>query len=384
MPVGTTTVENLLRVARSDAAAGTAFAALYVGGPRHIISVPPAGSAEGPSAEELAELVQLASTDPEFFQARVFVRSVQMGRTLTLAVAPLRDAVGQNMIGLVAERDHKFEAPQLEVLERLAERLVRHLEVVQHMNGAGADRAEPDADGDGEPVGGTPVTDWDDEWRRGQSPRSDVWSGAVVSVHAAHTAPAHRTAPGTPVEAPPVVPPARRRTVPPSPPVSAAREEQVPAQSRAVRSPAVGEPALPATAWWAERDELTGLPSVGQFFSRAGRLLAPDGRLEGRGAGAFALVVVEVPEERTTPIAASVLTKELRFTDPVARIDRRLLAAALVLFPSRTGDAVEQRLVGAVRAGVDHPEEIRGAHVVAEPGDRRDVDELLREAVSRL
>jgi hypothetical protein len=382
VPVGTTTVENLLRVARSDAAAGTAFAALYAGGPRHIISVPPAGSAEGLSAEELAELVQQASTDPEFFQARVFVRSVQMGRTLTLAVAPLRDAVGQNMIGLVAERDHKFEAPQLEVLERLAERLVRHLEVVQHMNGAGADRAEPGVDGDAEPAGGTPDTDWDDEWRRGQLPRSDVWSGAVVSVHAAHTAPAQRAAPE--IDGSPEVPSARRHSVPPSPPVSAAMEEQAPAQARAARSPAPEEPALPTSPWWAERDELTGLPSVGQFFSRAGRLLAPDGRPDGRGAGAFALVVVEVPEERTTPIAAGVLTKELRFTDPVARIDRCLLAAALVLFPSRTGDAVEQRLVGAVRAGVDHPAEVRGAHVVAEPGDRRDVDELLREAVSRL
>jgi hypothetical protein len=140
MPVGATTVENLLRVARRDAAAIAAFAAFQaVGRPARIIAVPEVGSSEGLTEDELDELVLQASVDPEFLHARVFVRRVQLRRALTVAVVPLRDG-SRDMIGAVAEPDRRFETAQLDVLQRLGERLARHVRVVEQMNGRGEGR----------------------------------------------------------------------------------------------------------------------------------------------------------------------------------------------------------------------------------------------------
>lgn len=396
MAVGTTTVENLLRVARSDAGAGTAFAAFHVGGGvPHIVSVPAAGSGEGLSTGELAELVRQASADPEFAAARVFVRSVPLGRGLTLAVAPLRggavDMAG-NMIGLVAEPDRRFEPAQLEVLEQLAERLLRHIQVVKQLNGAaGPEHEEEAGEGEGQ--------------RSGRRDRADVARyDDRPTGSAGSSGPARATGPIEPNRSPG----AARAVDDAADGADGVDDESVWGERSEVLpfAPAAGLPRLPAprfppdarrdfgpfpddrdapspAMWWGEPDKLTDLPSLAQFFSRAGRLLVPDGRPPGSG-GAFAIVVLEVPEERTTPNAARVLTGELRFSDPVARVDRRVLAAALQLFPSGGGDAVEARLGAAVRSALDRPSGVRTAHVVAEPGDRRDVDELLREAILRL
>jgi len=335
MPVGTTTLENLLRVARCEAAAGTAFAAVSAGTPPRIVSVPASGSAEGLSDGDLAELVRQASADPEFTRARVFVRSVRAGRPLTLAVAPLQGPASRDMIGLVAERERTFDARQLEVLERLAARLVRHLEVLERLQGRLAVQATP-AEG-GEPARAAAVAD--------PSP-----SGVV--------------------------------TVPTMP------EASHPAVPAGLQAPA---PAAPLAAPpWVEPDELTGLPGLGRFFSRAGQLLALEGRPErGRPASgteghALALVVVEVPDERTTPSAARALTGQLRWTDPVARVDRCLLAAALEVSGPRSADLVHARLVAAVRSCLGRSAEVRTSLAVAEAGGRRDVDELLAEALLRL
>jgi hypothetical protein len=105
---------------------------------------------------------------------------------------------------------------------------------------------------------------------------------------------------------------------------------------------------------------------------------------DGGSTAAFVLVVVEVPDERSTAAAASALRSALRVTDSVARLDTTLLGAALLVSPADRGEVVERRLAAAVRSIVEKEQEVHTAYVVAEPGGRRDADELLREAVSRL
>jgi hypothetical protein len=319
----TTSMENLLRVARNETAAGTAFAAILEDGhPSEIVSVPPPGAPEGLSSDELAALVHQAAADPEFSHARVFVRAVQLGQSLTLAVAPASEGASHGMIGVVAGTDHRFEPPQLEVLERLAERLGRHLQVVHRLSGVGFRTQHPGP----------------------QSPTSSAGPAGGPG--------------GAPLDA--------------RPPAWAAQPVEAPG----------GPPSLevPAATWWTEPEPLLGLSSLGQFFSRAGRMLASDPRT----AGALALVVVEVPDPRTMPSAARALRAQLRFSDPLALVDRDLLAVAVVILPAGSGDAVEQRLGAAVRSVLERPSSVRTVHVMAAAGDRREVDELLREAVSRL
>ncbi len=332
MNVGTTTVENLLRVARSEAAAGTAFVALAGdGSPPQIVTVPTlAPGPESLSSDDLAELVRQAAADPEFREARAFVRSVQMGRPRTLVVAPLGDGSGHSMIGIVAEPDRQFGPEQLEVLERLAERLLRHLHVVRQLESAAVQEEELRARADDQPDASRPAT-------------FDVAEGLAGGGPAADEA-------GTSASAP----------------------------EQSLEHPGVAPDAPPAT-WWGEPDPVAGCSSLGQFFSRFGRMLAPDDRT----AGALGLIVVEL-DPRTVTNAARALRAQLRFSDPMTRIAHDLLAVAMLLLPAGTGDVVEQRLAAAVRSALERPTTVRTARVLAEPGGRRDVDELLREAISRL
>ena len=404
MHIGTTTVENLLRVARRDTAAGTAFAALDAAGrASEIISVPEPGSAEGLSADELAELVRQASADPEFVHARVFVRSGRVGRQVTLAVAPLHGGGGHGMIGLVAEPDRRFEAAHLDVLGQLAERLVRHLRVVQQLArggdpGAdragpdpGADRADPDPGSDS--AGPDPGADraGPDPGANGGDERPDRLRSAGPWVPEAPQwvpeAPEFPLSVGAGVPADVPVPASPGSSLAPSA-LGGARASSVrapkegsadaPVPERTGAATSLAGPA-PKAEWWAERDQLTGLPGLASFFSRAGRLLAPGAR----SAGTFVLVVVEVPDVRTAQAAARVLAATLRSTDPVGRVEERLFAAALLL-ADEGSDMVERRIAVAVGSALDRPPGVRTAHVAAAPGDGRDVDELLRDALARL
>ena len=395
MHVGTTTVENLLRVARRDAAAGTAFAAFQaVGRSTQLIAVPETGSAEGLPHEELTELVRQASVDPEFLHARVFVRRVQLQRALTVAVAPLRDG-SRDMIGVVAEPDRRFEPAQLEVLERLAERLVRHLHVVQHMNGrGGGEEPARSDDSSKERVG---AADTSTDTSTGTSTERVVAAAAdgpwwtVLAEPPSAEAPEGPSAGASEEPSPEGAATSTTAPVPRTLAPGAATEAAagVEAERGAPSGDAEEEPETsdgpPSSATspaesWAQPDRLTGLPSPGQFFSKAGRMLASDGG----STGAFVLVVVEVPDERTTATAARVLREGLRGSDSVSRLDRTLLAAALLVSPAGSGEMVERRLAAAVRSAVDRGDDVRTAYVVAEPGGRRDADELLREAVARL
>ncbi|MDA8314749.1 MAG: hypothetical protein M0010_06180 [Actinomycetota bacterium] len=353
MHIGTTTVENLLRVARRDTAAGTAFVALEPAGRAfEIISVPEPGSAEGLSVDEVAELVRQASADPEFVHARVFVRSGRVGRSVTLAVAPLRSGGGHSMIGLVAEPDRRFEASHLEILGQLAERLVRHLDVIQQLSRGGRlGGALEDLQAEGRDLGaeGRDLRADDRDLRA-----DDRDLGAE----------------------------GRRRngaTVPEGPELPLGVGARVPSEVPDQERPAVAMslPDAPWAAWWTDRDPLTGLQGLGKFFSRAGRLRSS----EGGSAGTFVLVVLELPDDRTLQVAASVLAGVLRSTDPVGRVGERLLAAALLIADGSSGDSVERRLAAAVDSALDRPSAVRTAHVAAAHGDGRDVDELLRDAL---
>jgi hypothetical protein len=378
--IGTTTVENLLRVARRDSAAGAAFAAFDTGRASEIISVPEVGSVEGLSADELSELVRQASADPEFDRARVFVRSARAGRQVTLAVAPLHERGGRSMIGLVAEPDRRFEVAHLDVLGQLAERLVRHLRVVQQLARGwdpGTDRADPGANGGGERS--EPLRDAG-PWEPGAQ---ESVPGAQESVPGA---PEFPISVGASALVGDVVPPPPRHSFGTSG-IRGARTPSVwaPGEGSAGSAPdrtggstSVVGPAL-QTEWWAEDDPGTRLRGLARFFSRAGRLLAPGAR----SAGTFVLVVVEVPDVRTAQAAAQVLAATLRSTDPVGRVAERLFAAAL-LVADETGDTVEERLAAAVGSALDRPAGVRTAQVSAAPGDDRDLDELLRDALGLL
>ncbi len=331
-------MENLLRVARSESAAGTAFAAVADdGSPPEIVSVPAAGAPEGLAPDALAELVGQAAADPEFRHARVFVRSVQLGQPLTLAVAPLRDGVGRSMIGVVAGPEHRFEPTQLAVLERLAQRLLRHLQVVERLSIDGPPDAAVRQRG-----GTRPDERTRDERAQAERARDEPAQAEPAQAAQARDEPAQRTAP--------------------SPAFAQGAPENAPA------------------LWWAEPDPLTGLSNLGQFFSRAGKMLVAGEREN----GALALVVVEVSDSRTAPSAAQALRAQLRFSDPLARVDCDLLAVAIVLVPGGAGDELERRLATAVRSALLRPGSVRTVRVVAEQGDPREVDELLRKAVSRL
>ena len=173
----------------------------------------------------------------------------------------------------------------------------------------------------------------------------------------------------------------RRRngaTVPEGPELPLGVGARVPSEVPDQERPAVAMslPDAPWAAWWTDRDPLTGLQGLGKFFSRAGRLLAPGGR----SAGTFVLVVLELPDDRALQLAAGVLADVLRSTDPVGRVGERLLAAAL-LVADGSDDSVERRIATSVDSALDGPSALRSAHVAAAPGDGRDVDELLRDAI---
>jgi hypothetical protein len=320
--VATSSVENLLRVARQDVVADVAFAAfLGDGPPPQVVSIPAAGSPEGLSREELEGLVREVSADPELTHADVLVRSVRIGRALSLAVAPLRDhVVGPSMIGVVAEAGRRFEPGQLDVLERLGRRLARHLEAMQRLDEPPASGAEPPACPDDRPH--------DRPERRGpEAPGSAPEGGGAA--------------------------------------------------------PSGLSGGVPRALWWTERDPVTGLPGLGRFFSRAARMLGPEPRAPG-ATGALALVVVEVPDVSTTPVVARALRSQLRSSDVLARIDSNLLAAAVAILPAAGGEGVEQRLASAANAALGGQGAVRAVHLMAEPADCRHVDELLEEAVSSL
>ncbi len=416
MAASTSAIANLLRLARTECRATVAFVVVATdGGQPEMLRVPAQGPTPTPSDVALAELAERASLDPEFGHARTFVRTVQLPAARILAVAPVPGAGPTGMLGVLGEDPSGFAPAQLGLLDRLADRVARHVKALHTLGGAGVESTGPGSGPVAEPAaeGGAAPPDEPDH-PRGRSaepaapepaepaapePAEPVTTPPPPALAGFGDEPAGVIAPSGPGlfepagwHRQPLGPQVLSstggylRTLPNQAPGPGPDAGFVPPPTDAtggpgpVAGPQGPEPPSPGS-WWAASDPVTGLPSLGQFFSRAGRLLGS----EARASGAVALVLVEVPDEQTAPAAARALAAQLRFSDPLARVDRDLFAAAVLLFPgSMRGDAVEERLGTAVRSALDWLAPVRTTHVLAEPGDRRDVDELLRQAIAGL
>ena len=359
---GSAAVTNLLRLVRSESEATAAFAAVPgEGGRLQIFAVPPAGSAGGLGEGELEELARQVSADPELPYARVLVRVVHRPQPFTVAAAPIEGLSG--VIAIVGPADKPFQERDADALHRVAVRLSRHFHALRELVSPGG-LTDPTPGPEG-PVGDERGSD-PGRWATGALP-----SGAPPATDSPRP---QATNPAPPAEAP--MGPMRPATgggVPVAEPLAAA----TPRPGRTPPAP----PERPSTTWWVFPDEQTGLASVARFFSQVGRLLASGAR----ESGAFALVLVEIPTAATAPAAARALTSQLRCSDPVARIDADLFAAGVLLLPGTArGEVVEDRLAGAVRGALEWLSPVRTTHVLAEPGDRREVDELVRQALSAL
>ena len=169
-------------------------------------------------------------------------------------------------------------------------------------------------------------------------------------------------------------------------------DDQAPAPPSA--PPAAGAGSARSTAapnWhapaWEAADEVTGFAGLGAFFSRTGRIMG------GSEPRAVAIVVLEVsdtsrPEELVAQLGATTLRSQIRGSDPVARIGQASFAVAVALDPGSTlAPAIEQRLAGALRTalhGATVAAAVRSAHVMAEPEQKIEADELLRRSLRHL
>jgi hypothetical protein len=352
-------IANLLRSARSECGGLLAFVAVDDGDEPGIVTFPAGGGSEQLPADALRELVHQSWLDPEFRNGRPFVRSVGSDVPLALAVAPLGDGAGRGMVGVVAPAGQVFEPMQLASLDGVAQRMGRHLrarrELLRRLPGPGTGRDGADGSGAGE------VTS-EEEVGSTAAPLSAEVPEVPLGAGMARPQPAPER-PGT-VAAGARAEPEWGAAVGPAPDWAGSTAEQPPARS------------------WAQPDELAGLAGLGQFFSRAGRLFGC-----GTEANAIAVVVVEVgpPGPPAIRAAARALSGQLRFSDPLARIGKGTFASVVALFPGSTrGDVVEARLAESVRAALGDGFTVRSAHVVAKPGDRRELDELLDHALVAL
>lgn len=351
----------------------------------------------------------------------------------------------QAMIGLLFDAGIAVDEPQLDLLSQLAERLGRHaraLERIELMRGrrgtAVGDARDPDAAADEAPrrpitgAGASAVSGTSASQVAGAGPSAEPGARGGAMPHAGAPGAASREAPTVPFadegigadpgpgwQAPiagaPATVPSMGRDVPWAPSAFSfpgrgpLDEGIVAALSPPTSTDVTGGRSVPDRAfgavvgrlsvqyaeisrpqgrddgdpdgWWLAQDSRTGLPSVAQFFSRAGRLLTA----ELRTTSTLAVVLVEVPDPQTAPAAARALSAQLRYSDPLARIERDLFAVAVLLVPGiASGDAVEQRLGSAVRAALDWLSPVRTTHVLAAPGDRRDIDALVRQAIAQL
>jgi hypothetical protein len=413
-------VENVLRLARSESGAALAFAALGTcADDLRVFSVPDADEHTLVGHEALAELVCQASTDPELPHARVLVRAVGASAPLTLAVAaaPVADGLLRRaaasgastillahdalahdepraLVGLLFEAEHELDETGRELLAQLAERLWRHARARRQVallgerssSSARADALHADERGGRTAAEGAEGVVSEEWYEEGHTLVRDIFEPEDPTEWSAVGQPEMSGGGGGDRLVPAVGPP--RAVAWRCPPGAAARgwrrsesRPSGPVQGQLEVAPLESSGIGDVGQWWLVHDVVTGLPSVAQFCSQVGRLLAA----EIRATSSLALVLVEVPGERAAPAAARALGAQLRYSDPLARIDRDLFAAAMLLVPGHgCADAVEARLASAARSSLHELSTVRTTHAVAAPGDRRDVDELLRQAIAQL
>ena len=135
---------NLLRMARSECRGALAFVALSLDDNLFATAAYPTVSDDDLfGEEEVEEVVQQAWADPEFGQARVFVRASRLKsrrlarpKRFVVAIVPLSDGSGGRpwgMLGVVDPESGGFEPPQLDLLEQIAQRLASHLRARQEV-----------------------------------------------------------------------------------------------------------------------------------------------------------------------------------------------------------------------------------------------------------
>ena len=394
-------ITNLLRMARSECRGLVAFVAASNGNGLEVASFPAGDDAVGHDA--VTQLVRLTSADPEFGHGGPFVRIVALDGFLepvTVAVAPLGAGGEQGLLGVVGHDPSEFGNHQRQVIERVAQRLTRHLKARAEIEKRHGPSAHPQPVPPVGPPGFMPGDRWAEpgEVPDRTSPTTPPGSEEPVVPPWADPRPvddnplsafpaARATRPvvppvgwsvDDPVQASPAAPPGTGADPSParstSPDVEAGR--QVPTTSAEIYAPA-----------WEAADEVTGLSGLGAFFSRTGRIMGgPEPR-------AVAIVVIESttpsrPEELVVQLAATTLRSQIRASDPVARIGRTSFAVAVALEPGSTLAAtVEQRLAGAVRTalqGATAGTAVRSAHVMAEPEQKIEADELLRRTLRQL
>ncbi len=122
-------VTNLLRMARNECRGLVTYIAAAHDGGLEVASFPEGGvDAVGPAA--VSQLVRLTSSDPEFGHGGPFVRTVVLDGFLepvTVAVAPLGTGGDRGLLGVVGHDPSDFGEHQRRTLERVAQRLTRHL-----------------------------------------------------------------------------------------------------------------------------------------------------------------------------------------------------------------------------------------------------------------
>ena len=401
-------ITNLLRMARNECRGLVAFVAAAKDGGLEVASFPAGGDEQAGGTEAVAQLVRLTSSDPEFGHGGPFVRTVILDGFLepvTVAVAPLGIGGDRGLLGVVGHEPSAFGEHQRRFLERVAQRLSRHLQArqeIEHRHRVSPVGKPSPADLAPSPpgvfsspppeheIGAAEGVTGPVETSRSTEPVVPPWAEAPPLGLAGPA----RTAPHPAGRPRAVVPPVRWSVV--EPPVERPETdrpgEDDPASASAPAANHEHAPAPPGTPdlfspAWEEADEVTGLPGLGSFFSRTGRVMG------GGEPKAVAMVVVEVreavrPEELVAQLVAGTLRSQLRATDPLARIGRSSFAAAVVLEPGTTlAPSIEQRLAGAVRTaltGGTARAVVQSVHVLAEPEQKLDADELLRRSVRLL
>lgn len=387
---GSAAVANLLRRVCSEAGGVAALVAETEGeGAPRIVAVPPPGSQGSLDVRRLEDVVRQLSADPELERARVVVRSVHLGEPFTLAAVPMADPSG--VVAVLRDTDRLLGDDHVDALVRAATRLSRHFGALRQLAARTAHGEAPGqtrgAPGTSVPAGAPPPAAPPPAASPAVSllpmppdppfAESEVRGGAagLVSEHAVPASPA--SAPdaahggGSSSGQGPV--PATGPAAGPAS-ISPGRDERKEADGRSSSGTSFSR-------WCVSSDAATGLSSPARFFSRAGQLL----RAPARQSHAFVLVLIEIPNEETARSAARAITGQLRASDPVARVDRDLFALAVLVGTEPTaGEYIEERVGSAVRGALEWLSPVRTTHVRAEPGDLRDVDELLLYAISAL
>ena len=118
----------MLRMARNECRGLVAFVASSNGGGLEVASFPAGDEVVGHDA--VTQLVRLTTADPEFGHGGPFIRNVTLDGFLepvTVAVAPLGAGGERGLLGVVGHGPSDFGDHQRQVIERVAQRLTRHL-----------------------------------------------------------------------------------------------------------------------------------------------------------------------------------------------------------------------------------------------------------------